>query len=482
MINVEKQLLCYFKEYFCQEELFMMNFPCTAVILAAGKGTRMKSALPKVLHKIGGKAMVQHVLDAATGAGAANNIVVIGFGAAEVQKALDGQASFVIQREQLGTGHAVLQAAPLLTAQAGTVMVLCGDTPLLTKDSLTKLLASHREQSAQATVLTAIMPDATGYGRIVRNIDGQVVKIVEQKDATAAELQINEVNTGIYCFDQQTLLDALQQINCDNAQGEYYLTDVIAILARDSKKIGAVVAENYRDTMGINSRSQLAEAELLFRQRKLVELMDLGVTIMDVNSTFIDQQVVIGADTVIYPFTWIEGSTQIGRNCEIGPSSRIQNSQIGNSVTLHFTYAHDCVVDDDVIVGPYVQLRPNTHLFAGVKVGNFVEVKNSTIGKGSKVPHLSYIGDTDMGERVNIGSGTITVNYDGVHKHRTIIEDDAFIGCNTNLVAPVVVAQGAYVAAGSTITKNVPAKSLGVARARQNNFEGWVDKIKNKRK
>ena len=460
----------------------MMNFPCTAVILAAGKGTRMKSTLPKVLHKIGGKAMVQHVLDVATGAGATNNIVVIGFGAAEVQKALEGQASFVIQHQQLGTGHAVLQAAPLLTAEAGTVMVLCGDTPLLTQSSLTKLLASHREQTAQATVLTAVMPDATGYGRIVRNAAGQVVKIVEQKDATAAELQINEVNTGIYCFDQQTLLDALQQINCDNAQGEYYLTDVIAILACDSQKIGAVVAVDYRETLGINSRSQLAEAELLLRQRKLVELMDLGVTIMDLNSTFIDQQVVIGSDTVIYPFTWIEGSTEIGKNCEIGPSSRIQNSKIGNSVTLHFTYAHDCVVDDNASVGPYVQLRPNTHLSAGVKVGNFVEVKNSIIGKGSKVPHLSYIGDTDMGERVNIGSGTITVNYDGVHKHRTTIEDDAFIGCNTNLVAPVVVAQGAYVAAGSTITKNVPAKSLGVARARQSNFEGWVDKTKNKRK
>lgn len=460
----------------------MITPPCTAVILAAGKGTRMKSQLPKVLHKIGGKAMVQHVLDAAAGAGAANNIVVIGFGAAEVQQALDGQARFVIQQEQLGTGHAVLQAAPLLTAETGTVMVLCGDTPLLTAASLTKLLVSHRAQSAQASVLTAVMPDAAGYGRVVRNDAGQVVKIVEQKDATTAELQINEVNTGIYCFDQSALLDALQQIHCDNAQGEYYLPDVIDILVRGGKKVGAVPVGDYRETLGINSRSQLAEAELIFRRRKLGELMDQGVTIMDVNSTFIDQQVVIGTDTVIYPFTWIEGPTSIGKNCEIGPNTRIQNSQIGNSVTLHFSYAHQCIIDDDVTVGPYVQLRPNTHLSSGVKVGNFVEVKNSTVGKDSKVPHLSYIGDTDMGKRVNIGSGTITVNYDGVRKHRTIIEDDAFIGCNTNLVAPVVVAQGAYVAAGSTITKNVPARSLGVARARQNNLENWVDKIKNKRK
>ncbi len=460
----------------------MMNFPCTAVILAAGKGTRMKSALPKVLHKIGGKVMVQHVLDVATQAGATNNIVVIGFGAAAVQKALEGQADFVIQQEQQGTGHAVLQAAPLLTAAPGTVMVLCGDTPLLTAASLTKLLAAHHEQSAEATVLTAVMPDATGYGRIVRNADGQVVKIVEQKDATLVEQQISEVNTGIYCFEQQALLAALQQINCDNSQGEYYLTDVIDILVRSSKKVGALSVADYRETLGINSRSQLAEAELIFRRRKLRELMDQGVTILDCNSTFIDQQVVIGTDTVIYPFTWIEGTTQIGKNCEIGPNTRLQNTRIGNSVILHFTYAHDCVVDDAAIVGPYVHLRPDTHLSAGVKVGNFVEVKNSIIGKDSKVPHLSYIGDTDMGERVNIGSGTITVNYDGVHKHRTIIEDDAFIGCNSNLVAPVVVAQGAYVAAGSTITKNVPAKSLGVARARQNNLAGWVDKIKNKRK
>jgi len=460
----------------------MMNPPCTAVILAAGKGTRMKSALPKVLHKIGGKPMVQHVLDAATGAGAVSKIVVVGFGAAEVEQVLEGQADFVIQQEQLGTGHAVLQAVPKLASVNDTVMVLCGDTPLLTEQSLSKLLAAHREQLVQATVLTAVMPDAAGYGRIVRNAAGQVVKIVEQKDATPAERQISEVNTGIYCFEQQALLEALRQIDCDNAQGEYYLTDVIAILVSHGKKVGAVSVSDYHETLGINSRSQLAAAEQIFRQRKLVELMDQGVTIMDPQSTFIDQQVVIGADTIIYPFTWIEGTTKIGENCKIGPSTRIQNSQIGNAVILHFSYAHDCVIDDGVQVGPYVQLRPDTHLLSGVKVGNFVEVKNSTIGEGSKVPHLSYIGDTDMGQRVNIGSGTITVNYDGVLKHRTTIEDDVFIGCNTNLVAPVIVSQGAYVAAGSTITKNVPARALGVARARQNNLAGWVDKNKNKRK
>lgn len=453
---------------------------CTAVILAAGKGTRMKSTLPKVLHKIGGKAMVQHVLDAAKDAGATLNIVVIGFGADEVQQALAGQAEFVVQQEQLGTGHAVLQAVPLLTAESKTVMVLCGDTPLLTHELLSKLLAAHEEQAAQATVLTATMPDATGYGRVVRDETGQVLKIVEQKDASHDELAIKEVNTGIYCFDQQVLLSTLRELTCDNAQGEYYLTDVISILVKGGMKVAAVSAEDYQETLGINSRSQLAEAELILRRRKLKELMDQGVTIMDVNSTFIDESVTIGTDTVIYPFTWIEGNTKIGSHCEIGPNSRIQNSQIASGVIFHFSYAHEVVIEENVIVGPYVHLRPNTHLSSGVKVGNFVEVKNSMIGKGSKLPHLSYIGDTDMGERVNIGSGTITVNYDGVYKHRTTIEDDAFIGCNSNLVAPVVIERGAYVAAGSTITKNVPAQALGVARARQNNLAGWVDKIKNK--
>lgn len=447
-----------------------------AVVLAAGKGTRMKSALPKVLHKVGGKSMVQQVLDAAEGAGAGRKIVVVGFGGEAVQTALGQQAEYVVQAEQLGTGHAVLQAKALLESFEGTVMVLCGDTPLLRAETLAQFYKEHQEKKAAATVLTACMPDPTGYGRVIRDSRGQVTKIVEQKDASPEELAVKEINTGIYCFERAALLEALGKIGCNNNQGEYYLTDVMGILANEGKTVWAVVTDDYQQTLGINSRSQLAEAETILRKRTLQRLMDNGVTIMDPSSTFIDAQVSIGADTVIYPFTWLEGSTVIGENCEIGPNSRLQDTVVGNDTTLHFIYAHECRVGNRVTVGPYVHLRPKTVLADGVKIGNFVEVKNSSVGEGSKIPHLSYIGDTDMGDKVNIGSGTITVNYDGKNKFRTVIEDGAFVGCNTNLVAPVKVGKGAYVAAGSTITKDVPEASLGVARARQSNIEGWVNK------
>lgn len=445
-----------------------------SLVLAAGKGTRMKSMLPKVLHKVGGKPMVEQVLDAAETAGATRNIVVIGFGAEAVRDTVGNRADFVVQAEQLGTGHAVMQAKELLTGFTGTVLVLCGDTPLLEGETLAKLIAAHQGKQAMATVLTAQMPDPTGYGRVIRDERGQVLRIVEQKDATPAELAVTEVNTGIYCFDCQALFKALEGITCNNAQGEYYLTDVIGIFAGQGAIVWAATAEDFQETLGINSRVQLAEAERIFRRRTLVRLMDSGVTIMDPDSTFIDKDVAIGADTIIYPFTWIEGKTVIGKNCSIGPSSRITNTIIGDNTTIQFTYAHECSVGDKVTVGPYVQLRPGTNLAKGVKVGNFVEVKNSNVGENSKLPHLSYIGDTDMGAGVNIGSGTITVNYDGRNKSRTIIEDNAFIGCNTNLVAPVTVGKGAYVGAGSTITKDVPPESLGVARAKQANIEGWA--------
>lgn len=447
-----------------------------SLVLAAGKGTRMKSALPKVLHSVGGKSMVQHVLTAAATAGANRNIVVIGFGADDVRKALGDQAEFVVQSEQLGTGHAVLQAKELFQDFTGTILVLCGDTPLLQGAELARLIEAHRAKDAAATVLTAHMPDPAGYGRVIRNDQGQVIKIVEQKDATVAERQVSEVNTGIYCFECQPLFAALSNITCANAQGEYYLTDVIGMLADQGQAVWAVPAADYQQTLGINSRVQLAEAETILRRRKLIELMEAGVTVMDPASTFVDSDVIVGSDTVLYPFTWLEGATTIGSNCRIGPNSRIANTQIGDDVTLHFVYAHECNISDKVTVGPYVHLRPQTVLASGVKIGNFVEVKNSSVGENSKIPHLSYIGDTDMGSGVNIGSGTITVNYDGKSKHRTIIEDNAFIGCNTNLVAPVTVGREAYVAAGSTITKHVPAGALGVARARQSNMADWAAK------
>lgn len=448
------------------------------VILAAGKGTRMKSKLPKVLHKAGGKSMVQHVIDAAKAAGAKRNIVVTGFGGEMVREALGVQAEFAEQTEQLGTGHAVLQTADLLASETGTVMVLCGDTPLLTGDLLKKLYDEHVAAGAKATVLTAIMPDATGYGRIIRMADGSVEKIVEHKDATDAEREVKEVNSGIYCFDAVALFESLKKVTNDNAQGEYYLPDVLEILQKQGEKIWAVAADDYESTLGINSRLQLAGAEKILRRRKNEELMAAGVTIMDPATTYIDADVVVGADTVIYPMTWLEGETVIGSECEIGPSVRFQNVKCGSGVTGQFTYAHDAVIDDGVILGQFTHIRPNTHLAERVKIGNFVEVKNANIGVGSKLPHLSYIGDTDMGSGVNMGCGTITVNYDGKTKFRTKIGNDAFIGCNSNLVAPVEVEDGAYIGAGSTITKKVPSNTLAIARARQTNIEGWADKRK----
>ena len=446
------------------------------VILAAGKGTRMKSKLPKVLHKAAGKSMVQHVIDAAKAAGAKRNIVVTGFGGEMVREAIGDQAEFAEQKEQLGTGHAVMQTAELLKDETGTVMVLCGDTPLLTGDLLKKLFDAHIEAKAKATVLTAIMPDATGYGRIIRMADGSVQKIVEHKDATEEERQVKEVNSGIYCFDAKALFESLKKVTNDNAQGEYYLPDVLEILQKQGEKIWAVAADDYESTLGINSRQQLAGAEKILRRRKNEELMAEGVTLMDPDTTYVDADVKVGRDTVIYPMTWLEGNTVIGEECEIGPSIRFQNVKAGNHVTGQFTYAHDCELEDGVILGQFTHIRPNTHLAEGVKIGNFVEVKNSTVGKGSKLPHLSYIGDTDMGSGCNMGCGTITVNYDGKTKFRTKIGNDAFIGCNSNLVAPVEVEDGAYVGAGSTITKKVPSNTLAIARARQTNIEGWKDK------
>ena len=449
-----------------------------AVILAAGKGTRMKSALPKVLHAVGGKSMLRHVMTAAEQAGAKRMLVVVGFGGDKVQAEIGAAAEFVLQAEQLGTGHAMMQVQPELAGFTGTILLLCGDTPLLTGKTLQELVAAHQQSGVAATVLTACPADATGYGRILRDDSGQVIGIVEQKDATAVQKQIGEINTGIYCFEAAPLFAALEGLTCNNAQGEYYLTDVLAILAKAGQRVCAVEVADFQETLGINSRLQLAEADTIMRRRKLVELMDSGVTVMDPASTFVDATVTIGEDTVLYPFTWLEGTTTIGRDCRLGPNSRIADSQLGDAVTLHFSYAHECKIADGVSVGPYVHLRPDTQLATGVKVGNFVEIKNSQIGQGSKVPHLSYIGDTDIGSGVNIGSGTITVNYDGKKKHRTRIGDDAFIGCNTNLVAPVSIGAGAYIAAGSTITKDVPAGALGVGRARQSNIAGWTEKKK----
>ncbi len=447
-----------------------------AVILAAGKGTRMRSKLPKVLHKVGGQPMLQHVLNAAAAAGAAEKIVVAGHGAELVKALVGSQGKIALQRQQLGTGHAVLQAQALLRGFTGTALILCGDTPLLDGAELQKFCAAHRESRAAATVLTTVLADPTGYGRILRGADGSVQGIVEEKDATADQKRICEVNTGIYCIECPLLFEMLATLTRANAQGEYYLTDVLARLHAAGYRGGAAATADSAMVMCVNSRRQLAEAEAAMRRRILGRLMDSGVTIMDPASTFIDSGVRIGADSVIYPYTWLEGDTQIGEDCEIGPSVRLTDVSVGNGVKLQFAYAHQCRVGDGVTAGPYVHLRPDTVICDKVKIGNFIEVKNSVVGIGSKLPHLSYIGDSDIGSGVNMGCGSITVNYDGKHKYRTVVGNNVFVGCNSNLVAPVIVQDGSYIAAGSTITKEVPENSLAVARAHQKNIEGWAEK------
>ena len=450
-----------------------------AVILAAGKGTRMRSKLPKVLHKVGGKPMLEHVMAAAETAGADKSIVVVGFESEQVAEFVGTRAEIAVQAEQLGTGHAVMHSADLLKAFAGMVMIICGDTPLLDGCELKKFYVEHQASGAAATVLTAILDNPTGYGRILRDCNGHVIGIVEEKDATMSQKSICEINTGIYCIEAPLLFEALSGLTCDNAQGEYYLTDVLGKLNEMGKFVGGVITADSDMIMGINSRRQLADAETIMHTRILDKLMDQGVTIMDPASTFIEGTVEIGQDSIIYPFTWLEGSTKIGTESIIGPNVRLTNVVVGNATNLQFVYGHDCVVGSGVTVGPYVHLRPDTVISDEVKIGNFVEVKNSNIGRGSKLPHLSYIGDSDIGERVNMGCGTITVNYDGKKKHRTVVEDDAFVGCNSNLVAPVTVGAGSYIGAGSTVTKDVPPDDLGVARARQTNIKGWAAKYRN---
>lgn len=456
-----------------------MSQDLVAIILAAGKGTRMRSKYPKVLHKVGGKPMLQHVIDAAVTAGCQQKVVIVGHEAQLVEAMVGTQGKIALQAEQLGTGHAVMQTADALKDFHGTALILCGDTPLLDGAELKKFCEEHQKSGASATVLTAIMDNPFGYGRIIRDNEGNVQSIVEQKDANAEQQAIKEINTGIYCMECPQMFDVLATLTNDNAQGEYYLTDVLEKLNQAGAKVGGVVTQDSDMVMGINSRKQLSVAESVMRQRILDKLMDEGVTIMDPASTFIEASVKIGRDTIIYPYTWLEGTTEIGEDCEIGPHARFTNVKVGNDNHLQFIYAHDCQVNDHVTAGPYVHLRPDTVISDGVKIGNYVEVKNSNIGKGTKLPHLTYIGDSDIGSGVNMGCGCITVNYDGKAKHRTVIGDNAFVGCNTNLVAPVTVQANTYIGAGSTITKEVPENALAIARAKQKNIEDWALKHKN---
>ncbi|WP_290770178.1 MULTISPECIES: bifunctional UDP-N-acetylglucosamine diphosphorylase/glucosamine-1-phosphate N-acetyltransferase GlmU [Exiguobacterium] len=445
-----------------------------AVILAAGKGTRMKSKLYKVLHPVLGKPMVEHVVDQLDQIGVSRQIVIVGHGAEAVQDTLGTRVEYAVQEEQLGTGHAVQMAEAELAGKSGATLVVCGDTPLLTAETLEALLAHHEAQQAKVTVLTAIADDATGYGRVVRGEDGNVTKVVEHKDASAAELAINEINTGTYVFDNELLFDALKQVGNNNAQGEYYLPDVISIAKEAGEVVAAHTAPTFDETIGVNDRVALSQAEAIMRKRTNERLMREGVTFMDPASTYISPDVVIGSDTVIYPGTVILGKTTIGSECVIGPNSDIRNSVIEDHAVVRQSVVTDSRIGEAAQVGPFAHLRQQAVLGANTRVGNFVEIKKSTFGDGAKASHLSYIGDASIGERVNLGCGSITVNYDGKNKFETVVENDAFVGCNVNLIAPVKVGKGAIVAAGSTITSDVPEEALAIARERQTNKEGYT--------
>ena len=447
-----------------------------AVILAAGKGTRMKSGFPKVLHHVCGRPMMEHVLLAVQSIKVNKTVLVVGYQGDLVAEMVGEQAEIVYQTEQLGTAHALLQCADVLKDFTGDILVVCGDTPLLRHQTLSKLYTEHNRSGAVATVLTAVLANPAGYGRIMRNDTGGIMKIVEQKDAAPAELAVTEINTGVYCFKAGGLFTALAQIGSNNAQGEYYLTDIIEYYIARGDSVGAVIVDDAAEVMGVNDRCQLAEAEKILRRRILDRLMLSGVTIMDPSSTFIGDHVDIGTDTVIYPYTFIEGKSKIGENCIIGPSSRLNNVTLGNQVIAQNSIIVESQVDDGCSIGPFAYIRPGCVLEKDVKVGDFVELKNSHLCQGCKVPHLSYVGDADVGRNANIGAGTITCNYDGVKKSRTWIGEAAFIGSNTNLVAPVVVGDGAITGAGSTITKDVPPGALGLTRDKQKNIEGWEQK------
>ncbi|KMK74485.1 bifunctional UDP-N-acetylglucosamine diphosphorylase/glucosamine-1-phosphate N-acetyltransferase GlmU [Alkalihalobacillus pseudalcaliphilus] len=447
-----------------------------AIILAAGQGTRMKSKLYKVLHPVCGKPMVQHVVDRVNRVGFDKKVTIVGHGADVVQEVLGDQVSYVVQEEQLGTGHAVMQAESLLSDKEGTTIVLCGDTPLITEETISQLLQAHEKKQAQITVLTAVTENPTGYGRIIRNQQGLVERIVEHKDATEEERSVKEINTGTYCFDNQTLFNALKKVGNENAQGEYYLPDVIEIVQSEGGMVGAYQASSMDETLGINDRVALSQAESIMKARINEAWMRAGVTIINPAQTYISSDAEIGQDTVIYPGTVIQGHTIIGEDCIIGPNSELTDCKVGNKTTIKQSVVSDSEVGNEVNVGPFAHIRPQSVLNDQVKIGNFVEVKKTTMGQNSKASHLSYLGDAEIGKDVNVGCGSITVNYDGENKFLTKIEDRAFIGCNSNLIAPVTIGEDTFVAAGSTITDDVPSKALSIARARQVNKENYQKK------
>ncbi len=448
------------------------------VVLAAGKGTRMKSAMPKVLHHAAGLPLIDHVLRAAVSLSPRSIVVVVGHGADQVKSALGQRMGllFATQEPQLGTGHALLQAEPMLAEASGTLVLLSGDAPLVSASTLAALVRRHVERRAAATVLTAMVQRPDGYGRIVRDARG-IAAIVEHKDASDAQRQIGEINSGIYAFDIAPLFGALREIGSSNTQGEHYLPDLVTIYRSRGLPVETVTLADAAEILGVNSRKELAEVGSILRTAKLEALMEAGVTIVDPASTFIDPDVAIGADTIVHPGVYLEGQTRIGAGCVIHSGVRMVNTSVDDHAIINnFCVITDSHISRGAIVGPFARLRPQSHVGEDAHVGNFVELKKTTLGRGSKASHLAYLGDSTIGEKVNIGAGTITCNYDGTSKYPTVIEDGAFIGSDSQLIAPVRIGRGAYVAAGSSITKDVPADTLAIARGKQINKEGWVSR------
>jgi bifunctional UDP-N-acetylglucosamine pyrophosphorylase / glucosamine-1-phosphate N-acetyltransferase len=452
--------------------------PLHIVILAAGKGTRMKSELPKVLHHVGGEPMIGHVIKTGAAFGPATTTVVVGHMADKMRAALDPKIQTVVQEPQLGTAHALLQAEPVLRGATGTVVLLYGDVPLLERETLRRLIDHHRSTGAALTALSASVDRPKGYGRIVRDpADGSFLRIVEERDATEKEREIKEINAGVYAFELDGLFDSLRLVATGNSQAEYYLPDLVAIYREQGRRVEAhEITGDPLQLLGVNSREELARMNAILRDKRNQAVMASGVTLIDPATTWIGADVVIGQDTVVHPNTYLEGATVIGANCEIHAGTRIVDSTLADNVIIQ----NCCVIRNSKVgagatLGPFAHIRPDSVVGEDVHIGNFVELKKARLGKGTKAGHLAYLGDATIGADVNIGAGVITCNYDGVKKHQTIIEDGVFVGTDSQLVAPVTIGKGAYVAAGSSITENVPADALGIGRGKQVNKEGWAD-------
>ena len=448
------------------------------IIMAAGKGKRMKSNLPKVLHNLAGKPILNYVSDTVSQLEAKRKILVVGCKSDKIRELIGDKIEFVEQKEQLGTAHAVLQTEKLLSGFKGDVLILSGDVPFLTVKTLKKLLKYHQNNNFCCTLLSTILKNPKGYGRIIRDKKGELKGIIEEVDLSPEKKKITEINSGIYCFNKEKLFQTLEKVTKDNKQGEYYLTDTVKILLEEGLTVGNIIVKDCSEILGINNRLDLADASQKVYQKTLQDLMLQGVTIIDPNSTFIEQGVKIGQDSIIYPFTIIEKDTKIGSSCLIGPYSHLIDADIRKGVRVWASIIESSTIKEGANIGPYAHLRPETVVEKGAKIGNFVEVKNTIIGEGSKASHLTYLGDATIGKKVNIGAGTITCNYDGEKKYKTVIEDGVFIGSNNTLIAPVKLGKDSYTGAGSTITEDVPEGNLAIARSRQRNISGWRKKKK----